>query len=370
MTHRIHNFAPGPAALPLPVLEEAQAELLDFQGTGVSILEHSHRGPAYSAVHERTIQDLRTLLGPGHEAFEILFMGGGARSQFALVPMNLLYPGATAGYLTTGRWAEMALAEGRKLGDKLCQVRELWSSTASGHDRVPEPGEYEVEEDLAYLHYTSNNTVAGTQYPAVPVAGPVPLVCDMSSDIFSRPIDLQPFGLIYAGAQKNLGPAGVTVVVVRKDLLERSHAKLMELPDMFNYEKVAAKNSLLNTAPTFPIYMVGLVARWLLDQGGLSAMAQRNEAKAALLYEAIDTSGGFYRGHAQKGSRSRMNITFRLPSEALEARFIEGATAAGMIGLKGHRSVGGVRASIYNAVSAESVAALVSFMKDFALQEG
>lgn len=366
MTHRIHNFGAGPAVLPLPVLEQAQRELLDFQGTGVSMLEHSHRGPAYAAVHAQTLADLRALLGPGNEDFEVLFMGGGARSQFALVPMNLLYPGASAGYLTTGRWAEMALAEGRKLGEKLCQVKELWSSAPQGHDRVPKAGEFAVEPDLAYLHYTSNNTVAGTQYSAPPEAGEVPLVCDMSSDIFSRPIDLKPYGLIYAGAQKNLGPAGVTLVVVRKDLLARSHAKLMELGDMFNYEKVAAKDSLLNTAPTFPIYMVGLVARWLLDQGGLGAMAARNAAKAAVLYGAIDGSEGFYRGHARGDSRSRMNVTFRLPTEALEARFIEEAKNEGMIGLKGHRSVGGVRASIYNACPSEAIEALVEFMKDFA----
>ena len=366
MTHRIHNFGAGPATLPLPVLEQAQRELLDFQGTGVSILEHSHRGPAYAAVHAQALADLRALLGPGNEDFEVLFMGGGARTQFALVPMNLLYPGASAGYLTTGRWAEMALVEGRKMGDTLCQVKELWSSTESGHRRVPTAGELSVQPNLTYLHYTSNNTVAGTQFSTPPKAEGVPLVCDMSSDIFSRPIDLKPYGLLYAGAQKNLGPAGVTLVVVRKDLLERSQAKLMELGDMFNYAKVAAKNSLLNTAPTFAIYMVGLVARWLLDNGGLEAMAQRNAMKAAVLYGAIDSSEGFYQGHAQSDSRSRMNLTFRLPSEALEVRFLEEAQSEGMIGLKGHRSVGGVRASIYNACSEEAVQALVAFMNDFA----
>ena len=370
MTHRIHNFGAGPAALPLPVLEEAQRELLDFQGTGVSMLEHSHRGPVYDAVHQQTIADLRALFGPGHEDFEILFMGGGARSQFALVPMNLLYAGATAGYLTTGRWSEMALEEARKLGDGKARVRELWSSGAHGHDRVPGAGEFAVEEGMTYLHYTSNNTVAGTQYPATPEAGGVPLVCDMSSDIFSRPIDLQTYGLIYAGAQKNLGPAGVTLVVVRKDLLEPPRTTLAPLGDMFDYRKVAAKNSLLNTPPTFPIYIIGLVARWLLDGGGLTRMAARNEEKAATLYRVIDGSGDFYRGHAQEGSRSRMNVTFRLPSEDLEARFVEEAREQGMIGLKGHRSVGGVRASIYNAVTLEAIHDLVRFMETFARRHG
>jgi phosphoserine aminotransferase len=367
---RIHNFAAGPSAIPLPVLEQAQAELLDFQGTGVSIMEHSHRGPAYDAVHQQTIADLRTLLGPGNEEFEVLFMGGGARSQFALVPMNLLYPGASAGYLTTGRWSEMALSEGRKLGEKLCQVQELWSSAEHGHDRVPGAGEFTVDPRLAYLHYTSNNTIAGTQYPTPPEGGEVPLVCDASSDIFSRPIDLKPMGLIYAGAQKNLGPSGVTLVVVRKDLLVRSHEKVLALADMFNYETIARKNSLLNTPPTFGIYMVGLVAKWILDGGGLAAMAERNEAKAAALYKAIDGSGGFYRGHAQPGSRSRMNVTWRLPTPELEAQFVEQAKGEGMIGLKGHRSVGGVRASIYNAVTPEAVGDLVGFMEEFARRHG
>ncbi len=354
---RVHNFGAGPAALPLPVLEEVRRDLLDFRGTGMSILESSHRGAAYGEVHRDTKEALRELLdgAPDHE---ILFMGGGARTQFGLVPWNLLPAGGSADYLVTGRWAEMAVAEAAKRGTG----RVSWSSEDTGHDRVPGAGDYPVDPEAAYLHYTSNNTIYGTQYAAPPDSGPVPLVCDMSSDVLSRPLDISRFGLIYAGAQKNLGPAGVTVVVVRRDLLERSPA---DLPDTLSYRKMAEKDSLLNTPPVFAIYVVGRVARHLLARGGVVGAARRNEEKAALLYRVIDESGGFYRGHARPESRSRMNVTFRLPSEELERRFLEEAGRAGMAGLKGHRSVGGIRASIYNAIELASVQALAELMEDF-----
>ena len=362
MTRRVHNFGAGPAALPLDVLEEVQRQLLDFEGTGMSILEMSHRSGVYDRIHHQAMVDILELLGGGDDHV-VLFMGGGARTQFAVVPMNLRPPGGAADYLTTGSWSEMAFAEAKKGG----AAHELWSSAASGHSSVPARGEYQVHPGAAYLHYTSNNTIAGTQYTDLPAAGDVPLVCDMSSDIFSRPIDLARFGLIYAGAQKNLGPAGVTLVVVRKDLLERSGP---HLADTLSYAKMAAKDSLLNTPPVFAIYIVGLVVRRLLDQGGLETVSQKNDEKASLLYDAIDSSDGFYRGHAQPASRSKMNVTFRLATPELEAAFVKAAAEHDLVGLKGHRSVGGIRASIYNAVGLESVKALVEFMGTFAAGRG
>ena len=357
MTWRVHNFNPGPAALPLPVLEQVQGDLLDFAGTGMSILEMSHRSATYEQLHNQAIADLRTLLG-GSEDHAILFMGGGAQMQFALVALNLLSPDAYAEYLVTGVWSETALSEARKIGD----ARVLWSSALTAHTRIPLPGEFHIEAGAAYLHYTSNNTIVGTQYTYVPAARDVPLVCDMSSDLLSRPVDLSHYSLIYAGAQKNLGPAGVTVVLIRRDLLERCRP---DLPSTMSYAQMAAHNSLLNTPPVFAIYVAGLVAQYLLAQGGLAAAETRNREKAALLYAAIDTSEGFYRGWAQPESRSCMNVTFRLPTPALEKRFITESTKAGLIGLAGHRTVGGIRASLYNAVSIESVRVLVEFMEEF-----
>ena len=380
MTRRVHNFGAGPAALPRPVLEQVRDELLDYRGSGASILEASHRGAEYAEVHRETKDALWQLVasgsepgtgsttasGAGPDTHEILFMGGGARTQFGLVPMNLRPYGTRADYIVTGRWAEMAAAEGAKRGE----ARTLWSSADTGHDRVPDPRELEVDPAAAYLHYTSNNTVAGTQLREPPPrdrTGDVPVVCDMSSDVFSRPLDPGRFGLIYAGAQKNLGPAGVTLVMVRRDLLERCPA---DLPDTLDYSKMAAKDSLLNTPPVFAIYMVGLVARWLLGRGGLRAAAERNEDKARRVYEAIDRSGGFYRGHARPDSRSWMNVTFRLPDEELEGRFLAEASEAGLVGLEGHRSVGGIRASLYNAVERSSVERLVELMDDFRVRCG
>ena len=357
MTQRVHNFNPGPAALPLSVLEQVQGDLLDFAGTGMSILEMSHRSATYEQLHNQAIADLRTLLG-GTEDHAILFMGGGAQMQFALVALNLLAPGAYAEYLITGVWSETALSEARKIGD----ARVLWSSALTAHTRIPLPGEFHIEAGAAYLHYTSNNTIVGTQYTYVPAARDIPLVCDMSSDLLSRPVDLSPYSLIYAGAQKNLGPAGVTVVLIRHDLLERCRP---DLPSTMSYAQMAAHNSLLNTPPVFAIYVAGLVAQHLLAQGGLTAAEARNREKAALLYAAIDNSEGFYRGWAQPESRSYMNVTFRLPTPALEKRFITESAQAGLIGLAGHRTVGGMRASLYNAVALEAVRTLVEFMEEF-----
>jgi phosphoserine aminotransferase len=357
MTRCIHNFNPGPAVLPRPVLEQVQRDLLDYAGTGMSILEMSHRSPVYERIHNRTITDLRRLLACP-EDYAILFMGGGAQTQFGLVAMNLLPAGGLAQYLVTGNWSATALREAQKLGD----ARELWSSAATGYDRVPEPHDFRVDPQAAYLHYTSNNTIVGTQFASVPDAGNVPVVCDMSSDLLSRPLDVSRLGLLYAGAQKNLGPAGVTVVVIRQDLLERCRSTL---PAAMSYAQVAARNSLLNTPPVFAIYTVGLVTQYVLEQGGLAAAAARNEAKARLLYDVIDASGGFYRGCVQPQSRSLMNATFRLPSEALEARFVEASSSAGMVGLQGHRSLGGIRVSLYNAVTLDDVRALTAFMQQF-----
>jgi phosphoserine aminotransferase len=361
-SHRVHNFNAGPGALPLPVLERARAELLDFAGAGMSIMEMSHRGALYEGVHDRCIADIRALLGID-DSYSVLFMGGGARAQFAILAMNLLGAGRRGGYAVTGTWAEGALEEAKKIGDAV----ELWSSSKSRHDRVPQPGQLEIPSDLAYFHYTSNNTIYGTQYQHVPESGAVPLVCDMSSDIMSRPVDARRFAVIYAGAQKNMGPAGVTVALVRKDMLEHGHDRI---PEVMHWKKVAAQNSLLNTPPVFAIYLVGLVMQHLRDGGGLLAVGQVNAEKAELLYRAIDASGGFYRGHAQPESRSQMNVTWRLPNEDLEKNFVKEAEASELVGLKGHRSVGGIRASLYNAVSLGSVRVLVDFMGEFKRKNG
>jgi phosphoserine aminotransferase len=362
MAKRIHNFNAGPAALPLAVLEQAQRELLDFQGTGMSILEMSHRSKPYEAVHNQAIADIKSLLGCGDD-YSLLFMGGGGRTQFAVLAMNLLHKGDFAEYCTTGHWAEVAFKEGKKQGD----AREIWTSAKDNHSRIPEPGELKIDQKAAYFHYTSNNTIYGTEWQYTPDSGKVPMVCDMSSDFLSRPVEVARHGVIYAGAQKNIGPAGVTVVLVRKDLLARSRP---ELPDMLSWAKIEKENSLLNTPPVYAIYFVGLVAKHLLAQGGLKAVQENNKKKGDLLYKAIDNSGGYYKPHAKPGSRSLMNVTFRLGSEDLEAQFTSDAKKAGMEGLKGHRSVGGVRASLYNAVPYESVQALVQFMDEFKRKHG
>lgn len=358
---RIYNFSAGPAVLPLPVLEEAQRDLLALPGLGMSILEISHRSSAFEEILRQAEADMRALAGIPDE-YHVLFLQGGASLQFTMVPMNLLPPGGAADYVLTGVWAQKAADEARKIGI----VRIAASTQADRFSRIPRPDELRLAPDAQYVHITSNNTIEGTQWHALPEVGAVPLVADMSSDIFSRPLDVTRYGLIYAGAQKNLGPAGVTVVIVRDELVRRAP---QALPAMLSYRVHAEHRSLYNTPPCFAIYIVGLVMRWLRAEGGLAEMARRNERKAAKLYAEIDRTG-FYRGTAEKASRSRMNVTFRLPTEALEAQFVKEAAAAGLDGLKGHRAVGGLRASIYNAFPEEGVDALVAFMRDFERRYG
>ncbi len=357
---RVYNFNPGPAVLPLEVLKEAQAELVEYKNTGMSLLEASHRGKDYEAVHNEAAENIRRLLSIGPD-YAVLFLQGGASAQFAMVPMNLLGPGKTADYVHTGSWAAKAIKEAEIQGS----VNIAADTSKEKPARIPDPSEIRWTPGAAYAHITSNETIEGIQWKRFPRAE-APLVADMSSDVLSRPFDVNAFGLIYAGAQKNLGPAGVTLVIVRKDLAERAAETV---PIFFRYKTHIAENSLYNTPPCFAVYMVALVTRWLLARGGLEAMARANGAKAAKIYAAIDASG-FYRGTAAKDSRSDMNVTFRLPSEELEKRFVEEASANGMKGLKGHRSVGGIRASIYNAFPPEGVDALVEFMKDFERRNG
>lgn len=360
-SERIFNFSAGPAVLPLPVLKTAQDELMSLPGVGMSILEISHRSKTFENVLARAEADIRELAGVPSN-YRILFLQGGASLQFAMVPMNLLVPGATADYLVTGVWASKAADEARKIG----KVHVAATTKAEQYTRLPRAEETVLTQGAAYVHMTSNNTIYGTQWRDLPTVGDLPLVSDTSSDMFSRPIDVSRHALIYAGAQKNLGPSGVTLVIIREDLLARSPAAL---PAMLSYAVHAENGSLYNTPPTFGIYLLGLVVRWLIEQGGLAARAEVNERKAAKLYAEIDRTG-FYRGTVQKDSRSRMNITFRLPSEDLEKQFVKESEAAGLDGLKGHRSVGGVRASIYNAFPEEGVDALVSFMQDFEKRNG
>ncbi len=358
---RIYNFNAGPGTLPLPVLEQAQAELLNYRGTGMSVMEMSHRSGPFEAIINNAEADLRSLLGiPA--GYRVLFLQGGATLQFAMLPMNLRPAGASADYVMTGAWAQAAYKEAAKLGT----ARTAGSSKDTNFDRVP--AQLDADPQAAYLHYTTNETIHGVEWPAAPDApAGVPLVADSSSDFLSRPLDVARHGLIYAGAQKNLGPAGVTLVIVREDLLERVPANL---PLMLDYKVQADNKSLYNTPPCYTIYIVGLVLQWLKDLGGLEAVAQRNQAKASVVYTAIDESGGFYRGHAQLASRSAMNITFRLPSEELEKQFAKQAEAEGLAGLKGHRSVGGIRASVYNAMPPEGSTALAGFMREFQRTQG
>ncbi len=358
---RIFNFSAGPAVLPVEVLEEAQRDLVALPGVGMSVMEISHRSKAFDEIIKRAEADLRSL-GNVPDNYKVLFLQGGASLQFSSVPMNLLGPGASADYIVTGSWSKKALKEAKKVG----ATRVAASTEEGGFKRVPRQDELQLAADAAYVHMTSNNTIAGTQFHYVPDTGSVPLVSDASSDIFSRPIDVSKFGLIYAGAQKNLGPSGVTLVIVREDLLERSADSL---PSMLNYKVHAENGSLYNTPPCFGIYILGLVLRWLVKQGGLEAMAKVNERKAGTLYAELDRSE-FWRPHADADSRSRMNVTFRLPSEDLEKLFVKEATAAGLDGLKGHRSVGGLRASIYNAFPEAGVEALVQFMREFERRNG
>ena len=360
-SERIFNFSAGPAVLPVSVLEQAQSELVSLPGVGMSILEVSHRSKVFEGVLARAEADIRQLANVPTN-YRVLFLQGGASLQFAMVPMNLLSEGTTADYLVTGAWSAKAVDEAMKFG----KVHVAATTKAEQFTRIPRVEEIVLTQGAAYVHMTSNNTIFGTEWKELPEVGDIPLVSDTSSDMFSRPIDIARHALIYAGAQKNMGPAGVTVVIIREDLLARSSASL---PAMLSYAVHAENGSMYNTPPVFAIYMLGLVTRWLIGQGGLEATAALNERKAGKLYAEIDRTG-FYRGTAQKNSRSLMNVTFRLPSEELEKRFVTDAETAALDGLKGHRSVGGIRASIYNAFPEAGIDALVDFMKDFEQRNG
>lgn len=351
----VYNFSAGPAILPKPVLKQAQDELLDYAGSGISILESSHRSKEYEAVNAEAQANLRTLLNISDE-YAVVFLQGGASHQFAMVPMNFLGEGQTADYANSGAWAKKAIKEAQTLG----KVNIAADCGDDRPTRVPTDEELNLSGGAAYVHITSNETISGAQWQTFPKTD-APLVADMSSDILSRPFDVNGFGLIYAGAQKNLGPSGVTVVVIRKDLVERGDAKL---PAILQYRTHVEGDSLYNTPPCFAVYLVMLCTRWVLEQGGVDAMGKRNAAKAGKIYAVLDGSD-FYSATAAKEHRSNMNVTFRLPSEDLEGRFVKEATAQGLVGLKGHRSVGGIRASIYNAFPEEGVDTLVAFMKDF-----
>jgi phosphoserine aminotransferase len=360
-TNRIFNFSAGPAVLPLEVLEEARENLLSMPGVGMSILEISHRSKPFDEIIQGAEADLRTLAGVPDE-YTVLFLQGGASLQFSMVPMNILPPGGSADYIVTGSWSQKAVKEAKRVGG----VKIAASTEGDNFNRVPAQAELTLDPAAAYVHYTTNNTIFGTEFPYVPETGGVPLVADTSSDMFSGPLDVSKFALIYAGAQKNLAPAGVTLVIIREDMLKRTPSSI---PTMLQYPIHAENKSLYNTPPVFTIYVMRLVLAWLLKQGGLAAIEKVNARKADKLYTEIDRTG-FYRAHAQPGSRSRMNVTFRLPGEDLEKQFAREATAAGLDGLKGHRSIGGMRASIYNAFPERGVDALVSFMRDFEKRNG
>jgi phosphoserine aminotransferase len=361
---RVFNFSSGPAVLPLPVLEEIQRDLVALPGVGMSVLEISHRSETFEAIladAEARVRELAAV--PGN--YRILFLQGGASLQFSMVPMNLLGGGMTADYIDSGSWADKAIKEARKVGT----VNVAASSKQDGYAWVPGDGDLALTPGAAYVHMTSNNTIEGTQHRTLPAVGDIPLVSDASSDIFSRPIDVSRHALIFAGAQKNLGPAGLTLVIIREDLLQRSVEKKASLPTMLNYAVHAENRSLYNTPPTFAVYALGLVMKWLRGLGGLSAIAAINERKAGRLYAEIDRTG-FYRGTARPDSRSMMNVTFRLAPESLEKLFVKESAAAGLDGLQGHRSVGGMRASIYNAFPEAGIDALVSFMREFERTHG
>ncbi len=355
MPDRIYNFSAGPATLPYEVLTQASKDIVNFQDSGMGLIELSHRSKQFMAVAEETEANLREIMNIP-ESYKVLFLQGGASTQFAMVPMNLLSPGQTASYLNTGTWAKKAIKEAKLFGN----VDVAYSSETTNFDRVPSSGDFEIAPESEYLYCVSNNTIFGTQYHNFPTTDK-PLVCDMSSDILSRELDIDKFGLIFAGAQKNMGPAGVTIVIIREDLIGRSKNFL---PTMFDYKTHADKDSMFNTPPCFGIYTVGLVLKWLKELGGISAIEQQNIDKASLLYEKIDSTD-FFKGHAQVDSRSNMNVTFNLPTPELEAQFIKEAAEKDLSGLKGHRSVGGCRASIYNAFPVQGVADLVAFMGEF-----
>jgi phosphoserine aminotransferase len=358
MTHRVYNFSAGPAVLPVPVLEQVQREMLALPGAGASILEVSHRSGAFAPIIEAAEKNLRKLLSIPDD-YVVLFLQGGSRLQFSMVPMNLVGRGQVADYILTGSWGNDALKEAKKAGE----TRVVWDGKSTNYDRLPERGDLNLDPQAAYVHYTSNETIQGVQFKKEPEVGDVPLVCDASSDFLHRPLPIDKYGLIYACAQKNAGPAGVTVVIIRKDLLKRSDPKL---PGYLNYDIHNENGSMWNTPPTFAIYVLKLITEWLLDNvGGLEAMYKLNHDKARLLYDELDQSEGFYAGHARPEYRSLMNVTFRLPSDELTGQFVSEAKKRDLYELKGHRSVGGIRASIYNAMPMSGVEALRDFMREF-----
>jgi len=358
---RVFNFAAGPATLPLPVLEQASREMTDWQGSGMSVMEVSHRSKAFVAVAEQAERDLRELMGiPAN--YKVLFLQGGATGQFTAIPLNLAAPGAAVDYLNTGAWSKKALAEAKRY----CTVNVVADEAASHYSTVPAADTWKVSAGASYVHYTPNETIGGVEFDYVPDTGAVPLVADMSSTILSRPIDVSRFGLIYAGAQKNIGPSGLVLVIVREDLLGRARA---ETPPIWDYAVMAKEGSMLNTPPTFGIYMAGLVFEWLKREGGLVAIGERNRRKASLLYDFIDASG-YYKSPVARNARSWMNVPFTIPNPDLEKTFCSEALAAGLANLEGHRSVGGMRASIYNAMPLQGVEALVAFMRDFQQRHG
>ena len=364
--HRLHNFNAGPAALPLPVLERAQNELISLPDAGMSVMELSHRSKTFEAINERAQNGIKQLLGLTEE-YSVLFLQGGASLQFFMAPLNLLAENQSSDYLLTGDWGVKSFAESQKAAArKNAQTRIAATTKDENFARVPTADEMQLDPNAKFVHFTSNETIGGVQWQSEPDTSGVLLVADASSDILSRPIDIEKYGLIYAGAQKNIGPSGVTVVIVRRDFLSDNGSTL---PAMLDYQTHIKNNSLYNTPNTFGIYMISLVCDWLKELGGLSAMQKINHEKSALLYDVIDGSD-FYSAHAEKCSRSQMNVTWRLPNEDLEKQFAQEAEASNMIGLKGHRSVGGLRASIYNAVPRESVAALAEFMRGFEKKRG
>lgn len=362
MPKRVFNFSAGPAILPEPVLKRAQDEMLSFRGIGMSVMEISHRSRYFEAVLDAAEQGVRDVMRVP-DNYRVLFIQGGASLQFSMVPMNFLGPDKSADYIVTGYWGQKAVPEARRCGN----VNVIYSSEAEGLNTVPEQEDLRFTRNAAYVHYTSNETIDGVEFKYDLDGGGVPVVCDASSNIMSKPIDIEKYALIYAGAQKNIGPSGVAVVIIRDDVLERIPKNLHSLLD---YRHIAENGSMANTPNTWAIYLIGLVCDWLKDQGGVTAMEKRNIEKAAILYDAIDSSDGYYRGHAERNARSLMNVTFRLPSDELDEKFVTEAEIAGLNGLRGHRSVGGIRASIYNAFPKDGVKRLVEFMKDFAQRNG
>lgn len=364
MAKRVFNFTAGPAQLPLPVLQRVQEEFLDFQGLGASIIEISHRSPEFEALLKETEMLFRELMHIP-DNYKVVFCHGGGQMQFSMVPLNLmgLKPAQKALYVLSGNFSERAAEEGRKYGT----VKVIASSEATGYDRIPALDPAAIEQDASYLHITTNNTIMGTRWQVFPATNGVPLVGDATSEILSREIDVRQFGLLYAGAQKNVAPAGLAVVIVREDLLGHVHP---HTPKMLNYTQLAKDGSLTNTVNTFAIYVANLVLHWLKNAGGVAAIEKVNERKAARVYAVIDKSGGFYRPHAQKAHRSIMNITFNLPTPELLARFLKESNEAGLYALKGHAKLGGIRASLYNAMPMEGAEALAAFMEEFQRRHG